>query len=1036
MAKLIASALHYRYVVLIATLLVAAFGVYSMLRLPIDAVPDITPNQVVVLTNAPSLSPVEVEQYLTFPVETSMTGLPGVTSIQSVSKNGLSYVAVYFRDDMDVYFCRRLVMERLADARERIPANLGSPEMGPIATGLGEIYQFKVSGPGRSLMELRSILDWDIAPKLRTVPGVVEVNTHGGELKTYEIELDNQKLAAYGVTLRKIISALDENNANAGGAYLERFEQQSLVRGEALISNLSDIENIVLGASASGTPILVKNVANVRFGPMVRQGFSTQNGKGEIVVGVAMMLVGENAGDVTERIRNRVETVRKYLPPGVRIEPLYDRTDLVRRTIHTVAQNLVEGGLLVIAVLLLLLGTLKGGLVVSAAIPLSMLFAFIGMAQAGISGNLMSLGAIDFGLIVDGSVVVVDNVLRRLSQRKAGEDRMDIIRTACQDVARPVFFGVLIILLVYVPVLLLGGVEGKMFKPMASTVLFAVTGSLAVALVLMPVLSWLIFRKPVSPRETWIMRKAVRLYEPALGRAIRHPFITVAVAAGVFAVSVLGAGSLGAEFIPRLDEGSLLIQMYRLPGISITESLHGNEIIEKVLLGFPEVESVYSRTGRAEVAIDPMAIDQSDVYIFLRPRTQWPKNRTKEDLVEEMRTKLHERAPGAIYSFSQPIQMRTQEMMEAGIRSDVAVKIFGEDMDVLREKADEVASALQAVRGAADVRPERVAGMPYLRIKIRREAIARHGLNAGDVLATIQTIGGKVVGEVVDGNRRIPIQIRLEEFDRANIEAIRKLRVGDDEGHFIPLDQLADITEEEGPAQISREDAQRRMSVEANVRGRDLASFVAEARKKVDREVRLPESYSIEWGGQFEQLTSASRRLAVAVPVALLVIYSLLYLNFHSFRLATLILLNVPMAASGGVFALLVRGMPFSVSAGVGFIALFGIAVLNSVVLLSYVRQLENDGSGTSAAVLAGATTRLRPVLMTALVASLGFLPMALSHSAGAEVQRPLATVVIGGLVTSTALTLLVLPSAYVWLQARVNRSGSRSKNGSSREAE
>jgi cobalt-zinc-cadmium resistance protein CzcA len=536
-------------------------------------------------------------------------------------------------------------------------------------------------------------------------------------LKTYELELDNDKLAAYGITLRKIITALDENNANAGGAYLERFEHQSLVRGEALISNLSDIENIVLGVAGSGTPILVRNVANVRFAPMVRQGFSTQNGKGEIVVGVAMMLVGENAGDVTERIRNRLDSIRRYLPPGVKVDPLYDRTDLVHRTIHTVTRNLVEGGLLVIAVLLLLLGSLKGGLVVSLAIPLSMLFAFIGMVQARISGNLMSLGAIDFGLIVDGSVVMVDSVLRRLSsQREPGEDRMGAIRKAGHDVVRPVFFGVLIILLVYVPVLLLGGVEGKMFKPMASTVMFAVAGSLLIALALMPVLSWLVFRKPIVHKETWLMRQAERVYEPVLQRAIRRPVVTVGAAAGVFALSLVGASFLGAEFIPRLDEGSLLIQMYRLPGISITESLHGNEIIENVLLQFPEVQSVYSRTGRAEVAIDPMAIDQSDVYIFLRPRSEWPQSRTKEQLVDEMRAKLHDRAPGAIYSFSQPIQMRTQEMMQAGIRSDVAVKIFGDDIAVLRQKADEIAQVLESVRGAADVRPERVAGMPYLRI--------------------------------------------------------------------------------------------------------------------------------------------------------------------------------------------------------------------------------------------------------------------------------------------------------------------------------
>jgi heavy metal efflux system protein len=1012
--------LRYRFLVLAVTVLVAAAGVLSMLSLPIDAVPDTTPNQVVVLTDAPSLSPVEVEQYLTFPVETAMAGLPGVTSIQSVSKNGLSYVAVYFKDDMDVYFCRRLVMERLGEAREKIPARLGVPEMGPISTGLGEIYQFKVTGPGRSLMELRSILDWEVAPKLRTLPGVVEVNSHGGELRTYEIELDNHKLAAYGITLRKIISAVDQNNASAGGAYLERFEQQELIRGEALISSLSDIENIVLGVSGTGTPILVKNVARVRFAPMVRQGFATQNGRGEIVVGVATMLIGENPGEVAGRVKARLGAIRRYLPPGVRVEQLYDRTELVGRTIRTVERNLAEGGLLVVAVLLLLLGTLKGGLVVALAIPLSMLCAFIGMSQARISGNLMSLGAIDFGLIVDGSVVMVENILRGLARRNPESDRLEAIAKSAREVARPVFFGVLIIMLVYVPVLLLGGVEGKMFKPMAATVLFAIAGSLVVALVLMPVLSWLVFRKPAAERETWLMRRAARAYAPALRRAMRHPLLTIGAAAAVFTASLIGARFLGAEFIPRLDEGSLLIQMYRLPGISIGESLHGNEIIERVLLEFPEVESVYSRTGRAEVAVDPMAIDQSDVYIFLKPPDQWPRGRSKEELVEAMRAQLHDRAPGAAYSFSQPIQMRTQEMMEAGIRSDVAVKIFGDDMEVLRRKAAEVAGALRQVRGAADVREELIAGMPYLRIRIRRDRIARHGLDAADVLATVETIGGKVVGEVVEGNRRVPIQVRLEEFDRKDVDSIRKLKVGDDEGHFIPLDQLADITEEEGPAQISREDAQRRVSVEANVRGRDLVGFVSEARSRIDRAVRLPEGYSIDWGGQFEQLAGASRRLAIAVPLALFAIFSLLYLNFRSFSLAALILLNVPMAASGGIFALLSRGMPFSVSAGVGFIALFGIAVLNGVVLLSHVRQVESAGAAPPDAVFDGAMTRLRPVLMTALVASLGFLPMALSHGAGAEVQRPLATVVIGGLVTSTGLTLLVLPAAYVWLRAKL----------------
>jgi heavy metal efflux system protein len=1020
MSSVVALALRYRFVVLIATVLVAAFGVYSLQQLPIDAVPDITPNQVLVLTKAPSLSPVEVEQYLTFAVESAMTGLPGVTKIQSVSKNGLSYVAIYFRDNMDTYFCRQLVNERLAQAKESIPPGVGVPELGPVATGLGEIYQFKVTSRSRSLMDLRSILDWEIAPKLRTVPGVVEVNSHGGELKTYEVDLDNDRLTAYHIPLGKIISALQENNANAGGAYLERFEQQSLIRGEALIGSLSDIENIVIGVAGSGTPIMIHNVAEVRFAPMVRQGFATQNGNGEIVIGIAMMLVGENSGAVTQRVKAKLDEIQQFLPRDVRIEQLYDRTDLVQRTIRTVSRNLIEGGLLVVAVLLLLLGSFKGGLLVSAAIPISMLIAFTGMVQAGVSGNLMSLGAIDFGLIVDGSVVMVENIMRRLSRRAAGEQTMDVIRSAAQEVARPIFFGVTIIVLVYVPILTLGGVEGKMFRPMAITVLLAVAGSLAIALLLMPVLTWFSFRKGVSEKETWLMRRFHALYEPVLLRALRHPFRTSGIAIVLFVLSVLGSRFLGSEFIPQLDEGSILVQMYRLPGISLNESLHGNEIIEKVLREFPEVESVMSRTGRPEVATDPMALDQSDVYVFLKPVSAWPRQRAKADLIDEMRKRLQSHAPGAAYSFSQPIQMRMQELTEAGLRSDIAVKVFGSDLNVLKQKADEIAAIVEQVPGSSDVRAERVAGLPYLRIHIRRDAIARHGLDARDVLGTIESMGGKVVGQVVEGNRRFPLQIRLQESNRNSIEAIRNIKVGDAEGHFIPLSQLTDVIEEEGPAQISRENVQRRISVEVNVRGRDLGGFVAEAREAVARKARLPAGYSVEWGGQFEQLQSATRRLAVAVPVALLLIFSMLYLNFHSFRAATLIILNIPLAATGGVAALLIRGMPFSVSAGVGFIALFGIAVLNGVVLITYISELRARADDIAAAVFAGAMTRLRPVLMTALVASLGFIPMALSQGAGAEVQRPLATVVIGGLLTSTLLTLLVLPTVYLWLEERL----------------
>jgi cobalt-zinc-cadmium resistance protein CzcA len=1022
MRRVVALSLQYRFLVLLATFLLIVFGLISLRQLPIDAVPDITPNQVLVLTRAPSLAPVEVEQFLTYPVEIAMSGLPGIERIQSVSKAGLSYVAIYFNEDIDPYFARRLVMERLPQARESIPERMGTPEMGPIATGLGEIYQFRVSGRDRSLMDLRSILDWEIAPKLRTVPGIVEVNTHGGQLKTYEVQVDSDRLMSYRIPLSRIIEALEENNANAGGAYLERAEQQSLIRGEALIGSLQDIENIVVGSSPAGTPVLIRHVADVRFAPMVRQGFATQDANGEIVIGVAMMLIGENSRTVAERVKSRLAAIQRTLPQDVRIEEIYDRTDLVRRTIDTVSRNLIEGGLLVVAVLLLLLGSFKGGIIVSVAIPLSMLAAFMGMVRSGISGNLMSLGAIDFGLIVDGSVVMIENILRRLSHHPKDESAMDSIRIAGQEVSRPVFFGILIIVLVYVPILTLGGVEGKMFRPMAATVLFALLASLVIALTLMPVLASYAFKRGAVERETWLMRQFSRAYIPVLKRALRFPPTTAAAATLVFVLSLGLIPFLGSEFIPNLDEGSIVVMMYRVPGISVQESLHGNEIIESVLHHFPEVERVVSRTGRPEVATDPMAIDQSDVYVFLKPVSQWPVNRTKEDLIAAMKERLEREAPGAGYSFSQPIQMRMQELMEAGVRSDIAIKLYGEDLQILRRSADQVAAVVQQVQGAADVRAERVAGLPYTRIQVRREAIARHGIDASAVLDTVEAIGGKPVGQVVEGNRRFTLQVRWNQTDRGTAEDIRNLKVGDGHGHFIPLAQLASVIDEEGPAQISRENGQRRVSVEVNVRNRDIGSFVAEARDKVNQRVQMPAGYSIEWGGTFEQLESASVRLAIAVPLALLLIFVLLFLNFGAPMPALLIFLNIPLAATGGILALAIRGMPFSISAGVGFIALFGIAVLNGIVLLTYISQLRQSGIPLAEAVEQGAFARLRPVLMTALVASLGFVPMALSRGAGAEVQRPLATVVIGGLVTSTLLTLLVLPAVYLWLERRVQK--------------
>jgi cobalt-zinc-cadmium resistance protein CzcA len=1020
MRRLVSLALRFRFMVLLATLLVVLAGVASLKNLLLEGVPDITPNQVLVLTRSPSLSPLEVEQYISFPVEWSMSGLPGVTNIYSLSKQGFSYVAVYFKEDMDIYFCRRLVMERLPQARSLIPPAMGEPEMGPISTGLGEIYQFKVTGGDRSNMELRSILDWDIAPKLRSVPGVVEVNVHGGELKTYEVQVNSDRMTAYRIPLATILRALEAGNGNAGGAYLERTgQQQSLIRGEGLISSLQEVEKIVVGVSDTGTPITIGNIARVRFAPKVRQGLATQDGNGEIVIGVAMLLMGENARLVVDRVKDSLKEIEQSLPAGVTIEPYYDRTDLVRRTIQTVTRNLIEGGIVVMAVLLLLLGSVKGGGIVAAAIPLSMLFACTGMVQLGITGNLMSLGAIDFGLVVDGSVVMVENIIRRLGMRQAGETVMHVVHEAGQEVAKPVFFGVLIISLVYVPILMLTGTEGKMFRPMAQTVLLTLGASLVIALTLMPVLSWLVFRNKVPHEHTPLMRWLGALYGPLLRRVMSHPIATFSTAMVLFVASVSCVPFLGGEFIPQLDEGSILVTTFRLPGVSLTEALRANTVVEKVLLGFPEVRTVVTRTGSPEIAAEPMGIEENDSYIMLKPISEWKTGRSKDDLIAAMRDALQEAAPGAFYSFTQPIQMLMQTLMEAGARSDVVVKVYGDDLDTLNRKAAAIESVLQKIRGAADVRAQKTAGLPYLRVRLRRDEIARHGLDAQAVLDTVEAMGGKVVGDVIEGNKRLLLQVRFDAADRASTETISNIKVGNSQGHFIPLSQLADIVSEDGPLQIGREKVHRRITIESNVRGRDISSFVADARQAIGAQVSLPTGYWIEWGGQFQQLESAKARLAIVVPLTLLAIFVLLYVNFGSVWPALLIFLNVPLATTGGIVALFARGMPFSISAGVGFIALFGVAVLNGVVLVTYITQLRQRGVPIQAAVTEGAMTRLRPVLMTALVGSLGFVPMAISTGVGAEVQRPLATVVIGGLISSTVLTLLVVPAVYRWFDRK-----------------
>jgi cobalt-zinc-cadmium resistance protein CzcA len=981
-SRLIEWALANRLFVLLLVALLVAGGLFALQRLPIDAVPDVTNIQVQVVTAAPALGPVEVEQYLTYPVEAAMSGLPRVAELRSISRYGISAVTVVFEDGTPLFFARQLVQERLPEARERIPAGFGSPEMIPPTSGLGEIYHFTVESDYLSPMELRSLLDWQIAFRLRQVPGVVEVNAWGGLAKQFQVEVFPERLVAHGIALAEVFEAVEKNNAMAGSAYLERDREQVLIRGEGLIGSTADLEKVVIDVR-EGTPIRVQEVARVVEGGMPRRGAATRDGTGETVIGLVQMLVGENALEVTERVKQRLAEIEKDLPPGVEIRPYYDRTELIRRTIRTVVTNLSEGGLLVVIVLLLMLGNLRGGLIVAIAIPLSMLFAFCGMLVAGISGNLMSLGAIDFGLIVDGSVVMIENIVRRLSGRQSERGPvLEMVRSAALEVGRPVSFAVAIIIIVYLPILTLGGTEGRMFRPMAWTVVLALAGSLLVAL------SWALDRR--------VLVVGVAL-TAVIGAMMLFPF-------------------LGGEFLPTLDEGDIVVQTLRLQSSSMTHSIEAGLEVERVLREFPEVEQIVTRIGSPEVATDVMGIELSDVFVILDPKSEWKTGRTKEDLIEAMAEALDHRVPGMGFSFTQPIEMRFNELI-AGVRSDIAVSIFGDDLDVLERLGSDVAELLRRVPGAADVRADQVQGLPVLRIVIEHARAARYGIPVEDVLGAVEAIrAGRVVGVVMDGVRRYDIVVKFALPLQADVEAIRNLPVMDPDGHPVPLAQLAEIRVEEGPAQISREFGQRRLNVEANVRGRDLESFVRQARTLLDETFDKPDGYYLEWGGAFEQLERGRTRLLTVVPIALFAIFALLYAAFGSLRSALLIFTGVPLAAVGGVLALWIRGIPFSISAGVGFIALFGVAVLNGVVMVSAFRRLLGEGHELRKAVELGASERLRPVLMTALVASLGFVPMALSTSAGAEVQRPLATVVIGGLISSTLLTLAVLPTLYAWI--------------------
>lgn len=1011
-----------RPIVLVATLLFTIFGLRSAKDLPIDAVPDVTNVQVAIITAAPALSPLEVEQYVTVPVERAMAGLPRTTQVRSVSKYGLSVVTIVFRDDVDIYFARQLVTERMREAQDAVPVKYGKPEMGPITTGLGEIFQFVVKNDSMDLMKVQEMLDWTIAPQLRTVPGVIEVNSFGGHDRQYQVVVDPHRLHSASLSVPDVVNALEKSNANVGAGYIEKNREQIVVGTDGQFKRLDDLKSVVLSTGTEGAPLTVGAIADVQFGPRLRRGAATKDGQGEVVIGVAMMLMGENSRTVTAAVKAKLDALVPTLPLGTKIEPFYDRSRLVDRTIHTVAKNLLEGALLVILVLFVLLGDFRAGLVVALTIPLSMLFAIVAMNAMKLSGNLMSLGAIDFGLLVDGAVIIVENAVRRLSEAQTSrgrmltpDERIDIVRDATLEVRSASIFGEAIIAIVYLPILALSGIEGKLFQPMAITVLLALAGAFVLSLTLIPVLTSYLVRPKLGDHETWLLRQAHRLYVPVFRRSMRHRWMPLSAAVVGLAVAIGLFTRIGAEFVPQLDEGDVLVEARRLPGIGLSESVATSLRVEQAIRRVPEVTSVVTRTGSPAVATDPMGVEQSDVYINLKERDQWRKGLLKSELAKEISEAVEHAVPEVAGAVSQPIQMRTNELL-AGVRSDVAVLVYGTDLEALAKLGDRIADVIRTVPGAVDVRMEQVAGLPYLRIVPDRMRLARFGLTVEDVNEAAQTIAvGREAGEVFEGERRFGIVVKMREGTMQERSNVRNIPLRTGAGQIVPLGEVADLVYTTGPAQISRDKQSRRLTVEFNVRDRDLLSVVEDAQRVVAREAKLPPGYRVEWGGQFEHYIDARARLVVVVPLALALILFLLWLAFRSSRAAALIFVNVPFAIIGGVVALFVRGIPFSISAGVGFIALFGVAVLNGLVLVSFARQLEEAGEDPIAAIQHAAELRLRPVLMTALVASLGFLPMALSTAPGSEVQRPLATVVIGGLVTATLLTMFVLPVLYAW---------------------
>ena len=1004
------TSLNNRFAVLLLTGLLVAVGVDSARNLPLDAFPDTTPNQVQVNTIAPALAPEEIEQLISLPVELSLGGLKGLEEVRSISKFGLSQVVAIFSDDTNVYFARQQIIERLNELE--MPEGVGRPTLGPVATGLGEVYHYYLYSDEHDLTELHTLHDWVVRPRLRRIAGVAEINTLGGLAKQFEVRVDPTKLARYALGLGDVILALRSNNQNVGGGPVERAGEVELVKGIGLVRDLSEIRDIVI-TSRGGVPIRVRDVGEVAIGHEIRRGGTTANGRGEVVLGLAFMRVGENSRDVTIALDQAMNDVRRLLPAGVNVHVVYKRTDLVDHVLETVRTNLFEGALLVVAVLFAFLGNLRAGLIVASVIPLSMLFAVTLMHKVGIAGSLMSLGAIDFGLVVDSSVVMVENCVRRISEDRTDRAKLEIVRDATIEVRKPTMFGELIIMIVYLPVLTLEGMEGKLFRPMALTVIFALAGSMILSLTVIPVLASLVLPRRMREKETLIDRLAHFIYRPFLFVAMRFPRIVLLSILALTIFMLTLATRLGTEFIPRLEEGTLVFNTIRLPSVGLDESQRIGTALERFLMArFPdEIQDVWTRTGTAEVATDPMGLELSDVFVTLKPRDRWRKAGTQAELEAAIKAEV-DRLPGMQTLFSQPIEQRINEMV-AGIRADLGVKIFGDDLSKLVSLGDQVARVVSRVPGATDVGAEQISGAPVFEILVDRQALSRYGIPARVVLEMVEAIGGVAVGEIREGERRFPLVARLPLAYRDDPTSLSRILITTSDGARIPLTRVAHFADTTGPAAIQREWGKRRIVVQANVRGRDVGSFVAEAQRHIANELRLPEGYSIEWGGQFENLKRAEQRLYLVVPLALALALSLLYLTFHSMRDALIIFCGVLLAINGGVLGLWAFKMPFTVSSGVGFVALAGASMLMGLVLVNTIHDRIRHGSSKNDAIREAALMRLRPVLMTGCVAALGFMPMMLSNGIGAEVQRPLATVVVCGMLSATALTMIALPALY-----------------------